>query len=64
MKNTILSTIRHLLTFVGGAVVANNPGIAPETMETGIGLAIGLAGLIWGAHDEYKAERAIRKPLN
>ena len=62
MKNTILSTLRHFLTFAGGAVVANNPGIAPQTMEQGVGILTALVGLTWGAFDEYKAERATRKP--
>ena len=59
-KNTLLSVLRHLLTFAGGAVIANNPGIGPETIETGIGALTGLIGMIWGAVDEYKAERKHR----
>lgn len=53
-KDTILSILRHLLTFVGGLVVAK--GYLSESLATqligGIPTFIGAA---WGAVDEYRA---------
>lgn len=61
-KNAFLSLLRHLLTFGGGLVVANNPHVidAP-TMGTGIGAIMGVAGAAWGsigAHIAEKKEKA------
>lgn len=58
MKNTILSFLRHLLTFAGGAVVANNPSISEANVSTTTGALIALAGAAWGMYDEHKAENA------
>lgn len=60
MKNTVLSLLRHLLTFGGGLILANNPDIAPASVEQGIGLVTTLVGLSWGMLDEYKAEKAAK----
>lgn len=58
MKNTILSIIRHVLTAVGGAVLAKNPDI---DVTSAVGAIMTLIGLIWGATDEHRAENV--KPI-
>lgn len=55
-KNAALSVLRHLLTFGGGAVIANNPHLDQNVVQTAIGGILALVGLIWGAKDEHKAE--------
>jgi hypothetical protein len=57
MKNAFLSILRHVLTLSGGAVLANNPSLSANTVETAAGAILGATGLLWGAYDEYKAER-------
>jgi len=59
MNNTIQSIIRHILTFGGGILVAR--GLVSETVMTELAGALsGVIGLIWGAFDEYKAEKAAK----
>lgn len=60
MKNTVLSILRHALTFAGGAVIANNPGLDPSNVQGIAGAIVSLVGLVWGARDEWKSERAPR----
>ena len=57
MKDTILSIIRHALTFGGGIIAANN-GISENTAGVVTGAAVALIGAIWGAVDEYRAAKA------
>ena len=56
MKNTILSLIRHALTFGGGFLVAKGL-LNEETIATLIPALATAIGAIWGAYDEYSAER-------
>lgn len=58
MKNTILSLIRHLLSILGGAVIANNPSITDASASTVTGAVVAVVAAAWGAIDEYKAENA------
>ena len=60
MNNTILSIIRHALTFVGGLLVTK--GLLSETTVVEVSGALTTAiGLTWGAVDEYRAEQAAKK---
>lgn len=55
-KDTVLSIIRHLLTFAGGLVVAK--GYLSDSTVTQIAGAVpGFIGLVWGAVDEYLAAK-------
>lgn len=57
MKNTILSVIRHALTFVGGLLVTK--GLLSDGTATELtGSLATTIGLLWGAIDEYRAEQA------
>lgn len=59
MKNTVLSLLRHALTFGGGYLLAK--GIITEaTLGEVISGVLALTGALWGAYDEYKAEN--KKP--
>ncbi len=58
MKNTVLSILRHILTFGGGFIIANNPEISPENIQGLAGAVVGLIGGIWGAYDEHRAEKS------
>lgn len=60
MKNTILSLLRHGLTFGGGYLVAKGL-ISDATIGTLIPAVITAAGAVWGAVDEYRAERAAKQ---
>lgn len=60
MKDTILSILRHALTFGGGLVAANN-GVSEDTAGTVTGAIVALVGVLWGAIDEYKAAKAARE---
>lgn len=63
MKDTILSIIRHLLTFGGGLLAAR--GLLSD--ETIIALAAAVPtfiGLVWGASDEYIAAKRAKKLIN
>lgn len=57
--NAFLSILRHLLTFAGGAVIANNPSISENTVQTGIGAITAIIGAAWGAYDEHKAAKKV-----
>jgi hypothetical protein len=59
-KEAILSFLRHLLTFAGGLVLANNPHIGESTVQTGIGLVLAGAGAAWGVGDEHAAAKKER----
>jgi hypothetical protein len=59
MNNTIQSIIRHALTFGGGILVTK--GLLSEgTVAELAGALSSLVGLIWGAVDEYRAEKAAK----
>lgn len=59
MKDTILSIIRHILTFAGGLAVAKGIG-SEETWVALAGSVPTTVGLIWGAFDEWKASKATK----
>ena len=60
MNNTILSIIRHALTFVGGLLVTKGL-ISDGTANEVAGAVTTTIGLLWGAVDEYRAEQAAKK---
>jgi hypothetical protein len=63
MKNTILSLIRHALTFGGGLLVAKGL-ISEDTTQQLVAAIPTFVGLVWGAVDEFIAERKERKALD
>lgn len=54
MKDTILSLIRHALTFGGGFLVAKGL-VSDTTLGTLVPAIITAVGALWGAYDEYAA---------
>lgn len=56
MKNTVLSLIRHGLTFGGGYLAAKGL-IADDTLATLIPALVTAIGAAWGAVDEYLAAK-------
>jgi hypothetical protein len=46
-KEQFMSFLRHLITFVGGIIVAKG-NLDPGTVETLSGIVITIAGLLWG----------------
>lgn len=54
MKDTILSIIRHALTFGGGYLAAKGI-VSNETINSVGGALMTLIGAVWGAADEYIA---------
>ena len=46
-KEQFLSFLRHIITFVGGIIVAKG-NLDPSTVETISGVIITIAGLLWG----------------
>lgn len=60
MKNTILSILRHGLTFVGGLLVTKGL-LSDGTANEVAGALTTTVGLIWGAVDEYLAEKAAKQ---
>lgn len=48
MEETVLGLIRHVLTFGGGFLVTNGH-LSQESLETGVGAALTLIGLVWSA---------------
>lgn len=52
-KEQFMSFLRHVITFVGGIIVAQG-GMDPTTVETLGGVVITLAGLIWGVFSPDK----------
>lgn len=62
MKQTILSLIRHGLTFGGGFLAAKNL-ISNETLAALIPAVVTAVGALWGAVDEYLAAKKEAKPV-
>lgn len=56
MKDSILSIVRHALTFGGGVLVAKG-WISEHTLPEIIGAISSLIGVIWGASDEWFASK-------
>lgn len=55
-KDTILSLLRHALTFGGGFLVAK--GLVTETsLGTLIPAVVAAVGAAWGAYDEFAAAK-------
>lgn len=46
-KEQFLSFFRHLVTFIGGALVAKGK-LDPGSLETITGILVSLAGIVWG----------------
>ena len=59
MKDTILSIIRHTLTFGGGFLVAKGL-LSDSTIATAIPAVVTAIGAVWGAYDEYRAAKAAK----
>lgn len=60
MKDTILSVLRHLLTFGGGLLVAR--GLASDdTVQQLVAALPTTIGLVWGAADEYRAAQRAKR---
>lgn len=60
MKDTILSLIRHGLTFGGGFLTAK--GLLSDATLNAVVPAIATAiGAIWGAADEYRAAKKAKE---
>lgn len=56
MKDTILSLLRHALTFGGGFLVAKGL-LSDSTLGTLIPAVVTAIGAVWGAVDEYLAAK-------
>lgn len=56
MKDTILSLIRHGLTF-GGGLLAAKGFVSDSTIGTLVPALVAAVGAIWGAADEYLAAK-------
>ena len=56
MKDTVLSIVRHALTF-GGGFVASKGILSEDTTEALIAGLITFVGVVWGAVDEYLAAK-------
>jgi hypothetical protein len=59
-KDTILSLIRHALTFGGGIAVGKGL-ISGDALATLIPAVLAAVGGVWGAADEFLAARAAAK---
>lgn len=55
-KDTILSLIRHALTFGGGYLAAKGT-ISNDALATLIPAIVAAVGAVWGAADEFLAAR-------
>ncbi|MBC8009959.1 MAG: hypothetical protein H7067_07670 [Burkholderiales bacterium] len=55
-KDTILSVIRHVLTFGGGFLVAKGV-VSDSALATLIPALVAAVGAVWGAADEFLAAR-------
>lgn len=50
-RESILSIVRHILTFGGGFVVAKG-WIDSVTLQSGIGAVVTIVGVVWGVADK------------
>lgn len=60
MKHTILSVIRHGLTFGGGYLAAKGY-VSSDTATAIVPAIVTAVGVVWGAVDEYLAAKAEAK---
>jgi hypothetical protein len=51
LRDSVLSFVRHLLTFGGGFVVAKG-WVDTGTLELAVGAVVTLAGIAWGIFDK------------
>lgn len=51
---TLQGFVRHLLTFGGGFLVANDT-IDASQLDTAVGALVALAGVVWSVFDKKKA---------
>ena len=54
MKSAVIALLRHLLTFIGGALVAKG-FIDTESLQEIIGAIISILSVTWMAVSKYKA---------
>jgi len=59
MKNTVLSLLRHALTFGGGFLAAKGL-VGDDTINALVPAILAAVGAIWGAADEYLAAKAAK----
>jgi hypothetical protein len=50
-KDSVLSVIRHLLTFAGGAILPAG-AISGDELQAAVGAVISLIGILWGVYDK------------
>lgn len=53
-KESILSVVRHLLTFGGGLLVSKGIGLDEQMMLEAVGSIITLIGIVWGVRQKAK----------
>ena len=56
MNEKTKSTIRHVLTFAGGFVIAKG-WITPEVSEEAIGGILSLIGVVWSIVKSHKVDK-------
>jgi hypothetical protein len=52
-KEQFLGLVRHAITFIGGIIVAKG-NLDPSALDTIVGVAVSVAGLIWSLMSEEK----------
>lgn len=57
LKNVALGALRHFLTGLGGALVADGY-LSTDQSTQAVGAAIALAGLAWSAYQKYQTQKA------
>jgi hypothetical protein len=58
-KEQFLGLVRHAITFIGGIIVAKG-NLDPSALDTIVGVAVSIAGLIWSFMSEDKTASASR----
>mgnify|MGYP001811022370 CR=1 FL=1 len=51
LRDSVLSFVRHLLTFGGGFAIAKG-WVDTGTLELAVGAVVTLAGVVWGIFDK------------
>ena len=55
-KESVLSIVRHLLTFGGGLLVSKGIGLDEQMMLEAVGSIITLIGIVWGVRQKAQKE--------
>tara|TARA_R100000329_G_scaffold130837_1_gene109973 strand:- start:23 stop:196 length:174 start_codon:yes stop_codon:yes gene_type:complete len=55
-KESILSVVRHILTFGGGLLVSKGIGLDEQMMLEAVGSIITLIGIVWGVSQKAQKE--------